>query len=103
MGISSTVYRVSISCDVKLEKETGVTPAIARVALTVTSSPSSTVGTIKIVICGRILVVMVLYPINEKDISDPSLTVRKNEPVSSEVVPNCPTTILTPAKGCWDS
>jgi len=46
---------------------------------------------------------MVLYPINEKDISDPSLTVRKNEPVSSEVVPNCPTTILTPSKGCWDS
>ena len=97
------MYRVSISCDVKLEKETGVTPAIARVALTITSSPSNTVGSIKIVICGRILVLMVLYPINEKDISVPSLIVRKNDPVSSEVVPNSPTTILTPTKGYWDS
>ena len=44
-----------------------------------------------------------IITINEKDISDPSLIVRKNEPVSSVVVPNSPTTILTPAKGCWDS
>ena len=72
MGISSTVYRVSISLAVKLEKDTGVTPAIARIALTVIASLSNTVGSIIIVMDGRGLVEIFLYPIYENDISNPS-------------------------------